>query len=78
MGIIKDSLLVLIGAIGLLIIVSFIITGLAILYQQLLERLFKNKVGRPDLIPVLARFSAVATLALLLVLILGWNLMLNE
>ena len=73
----KDSLLVLVGAIGLLIIVSFIITGLAATYQQFFKHLFKDKVGRPVLIPVLARFSAVVTLALLLVLILGWNLTFN-
>lgn len=66
-----DILLGALGAILLLALLSFTITGLADCYQHLFEKRLKDRISRPDLIPAFSRFAAVATVALFLALAIG-------
>lgn len=70
MAILWDILVGVIGAILLLGLLSFVLTALVGCYQPLLERYLGPRMRRPDLIPALARFAAVATLTLLLAVLL--------
>ena len=70
MAILWDILIGVIGAILLLGLLSFVLTAMVGCYQALLERYFRTRIRRPDLIPVLSRSAAVATLALLLAVLL--------
>ena len=65
-----DTLLGFVSAVFLLALVSILLTSLVGAYQTLFERRLKHKVQRPDLIPLYARFAAVATIAMLVVLAL--------
>jgi hypothetical protein len=63
-----DIILGSLAAILLIIILALVVTGLTNTYQKLFEQRRWGKLQRPDLIPDLARFAAVATIVLLLVL----------
>lgn len=65
-----DILLGILGAIVLIVLLSFVMTGLTDFYQGLLANRLKGKMRRPELVPVYARFAAVATIALFLVVAL--------
>jgi fatty acid desaturase len=69
-AILWDILLGVFGAILLLALLSFVLTTLVGFYQGLLEKYFKTRMRRPDLIPALSRFAAVVTIALLLAVLL--------
>ena len=70
MAILWDILIGVVGAILLLALLSVVLTALVSFYQGLLEKYLKTRMRRPDLIPTLSRFAAVATIALLLVVLL--------
>ena len=70
MAILWDILIGIVGAILLLVLLSVVLTALVAFYQALLEKHLESRMRRPDLIPVLSRFAAVATLALLLAVLL--------
>jgi hypothetical protein len=63
-----DIILGSLAAVLLILVLSFAVTGLANLYQKLFERYWQDRIQRHDLIPIFARFAAVATIILLLVL----------
>jgi hypothetical protein len=69
-----DILLGMLAALVLLVLLSVVVTGLTDFYRSLLERRLGGTMRRPDLIPVLARFAAVATVALCLGLALSLHL----
>ena len=54
------------GAILLLVVLSFLVTGLTNFYQDLFEKLLRHKISRPDLLPTFSRFAAIATIAVVL------------
>jgi len=56
------------AAIGLIVLFAFAVTCLTRGYEKLLEQRWRGKLQRPELIPIYARFAAVVTLTLLLVL----------
>ena len=66
-----DTLIGFAIAVGILILASYLLTSLIGFYQALFDNYLKDKIARPDLISVYARFAAVATLALVLVLTLS-------
>ena len=70
MAILWDSLVGVFGAILLLGLLSFVVTALVGFYQALLKKYLEPRMRRPDLIPAFSRFAAVASIALLLVLLL--------
>lgn len=63
-----DTILGSLAAIILIVILSFMVTLLASYYQKLIDQHWRDKIRRSDLIPIIARFAAVATIILLLVL----------
>ena len=64
MAILWDSLVGVFGAILLLGLLSFLVTALVGFYQTLLKKYLEPRMRRPDLIPALSRFAAVASIAL--------------
>jgi len=70
MAILWDILIGVVGAILLLALLSVVLTALVGLYQVWLEKHLESRMRRPDLIPAFSRFAAVATIALLLVVLL--------
>lgn len=63
-----EILVGIVGAILLLVLLSFVMTSLTGFYQDLIERRFRDKISRPDLIPTISRFAAVVTISLLLII----------
>ena len=52
----------------LILVLSLAVTGLTNIYQRLIERHWPGRMLRAELIPIFARFAAVATIILFLVL----------
>lgn len=71
----RDILLGMLAAVVLLVLLSAVVTALAGFYRRLLERWLRDSPHRPDLVPVLSRFAAVATVALCLGLALSLRLL---
>ncbi len=65
-----DILLGVLVALGLLVLISLLMTGLTGIYRNLLLKHLEQRIGRPDLIPTLARFAAVMTIILCLAFVL--------
>lgn len=65
-----EILIGVLAAVFLLVVVSLLLSALVQSYEDLLRRVPSSLVARRDLIPVLARFAAAATLALLAALLL--------
>jgi hypothetical protein len=66
-----DIMLGSIAAIFLIVILSLVVTGLTNFYQKLIQQGLQTRRHRPELIPVYARFAAVLTIVLILVLVLS-------
>ena len=65
-----DTLIGVVAAVALLVLVSFVLTSLVDFYQRFFGKHLKGKLRRPDLIPTYSRFTAVATIAVLVILAL--------
>ena len=65
-----EILLGVLAAILVLVVFSLLLSGLSNIYRKLYINYLKDKVYGPGLIPVLSVFSAVATIALILAIIL--------
>jgi hypothetical protein len=74
MALLWDILAGILGAIVLLVLLSFLLTTLTNFYQELFDKHLPDQIRRGALLLVLARSAAVATIALFLALLLTVHL----